>query len=89
MPLRKYRRFVISRTGTQEMADRIATEVLSVHPDWDLAVELTPVAISRYPWRVIRIRGIEDGTPDVHPSVEKLRKEREGAFDYDPDWDYY
>lgn len=82
-PVKRFGRKVLSRTSSQSQADLIANEYLKGHPDWDIAIEHTPIAISQWPWRVIRITELADDTPDLHPRAATLRRNMKGAFDYD------
>lgn len=90
--VRTFRRKVMMKLGTRADAERVANQLANpVNPDVEVgeyAVEYTPVANQREPWRVIHISDVPDGTPDIHPYCERLIKGAQGQLNdaYEDPW---
>lgn len=78
--VRTYRRKVMARRASRTEALAIATELAAGNPAGEYAIEYTPVCNQREQWRVVKLDTVPEGTPDVHPHCEMIRKQQRGEI---------
>lgn len=72
--IRTYRRKVMARRASRGEALAIAAGLATGNPTGEYAIEYTPVCNQREQWRVVKLDAVPEGTPDVHPRCEWIRK---------------